>query len=52
MDCAASASCLRDLLVSHGNADKQVSLMGKLTVLIFWDFLHYIKAKKCIPVKK
>ena len=30
MDCTAAASDLRELLVAHSNAERQVSLLGKL----------------------
>ena len=39
MDCVAAAANLRGLLVSCGNADKQVSLLGKLTLFISVNFL-------------
>ena len=41
MDCVAAAASLRGLLVSYGNADMQVSLLGKLTLFISVYFLPW-----------
>ena len=42
MDCVTAAASLRGLLVSYGNADKQVSLLGKLTLFITAHLLSWL----------